>query len=71
MRALALIESLSDTLVDYFHYHGVRGALLVDLGQEGRAAEAFRRALDLARTPAEIIHIEQRLDEFSKTAQER
>ena len=43
--ALALIEPLAGTLANYFHFHGVRGALLAALGRDEDARDAFRRAV--------------------------
>lgn len=65
-QALELIEPLRDQLAGYFHFHGVHGALLKELGQHDAAREAFNRAIALARTPAEAQHIRQRLDELSE-----
>ena len=60
--ALALIEPLADRLGGYFHFHGVRGALLKRLGRAGEARDALGRAIALARSPAEAQHIRHELD---------
>jgi RNA polymerase sigma-70 factor, ECF subfamily len=60
--ALAMIEPLSDTLADYFHFHGLKGALLVQLGRPLDARRAFDKAISLARSPLEADHIRQKLD---------
>jgi RNA polymerase sigma-70 factor, ECF subfamily len=60
--ALALIEPLEAALGGYFYLHGLRGALLSDLGREAEARDAFGRAIALANTPAEAAHIRDRLD---------
>lgn len=60
--ALALIEPLAARLDGYFHYHGVRGAYLRQLGRFGEARRAFDRAIACARTAAEAAHIRQHLD---------
>jgi RNA polymerase sigma-70 factor, ECF subfamily len=60
--ALAMIEPLSDTLADYFHFHGLKGALLVQLGRPLDARQAFDKAISLARSPLEADHIRQKLD---------
>lgn len=60
--ALALIEPLGERLAAYFHFHGVRGAMLLELGRSTEAREAFDRAIALARTPAEAAHIRQHID---------
>jgi RNA polymerase sigma-70 factor (ECF subfamily) len=62
--ALALIEPLEGRLADYFHFHGVKGSLLADLGRSDEARRALERALELAKTPAEAAQIRLRLDEI-------
>ena len=66
--ALALIEPLGERLSAYFHFHGVRGAMLLDLGRSAEAREAFDRAIALARTPAEAAHIRQHIDRIQAEA---
>lgn len=63
--ALALIEPLAARLSGYFHFHGARGALLMQLERKGEAREAFNRAIALANTPAEAAHIRRHLDRLS------
>jgi RNA polymerase sigma-70 factor (ECF subfamily) len=53
---------LEDRLSGYFHYFGLKGALLRDLGRAAEARIAFDRAIALANTPAEAAHIRQHLD---------
>jgi RNA polymerase sigma-70 factor (ECF subfamily) len=60
--ALAMIEPLSGRLASYFNFHGMRGALLSELGRKAEAREAFGRAIALAGTPAEAAYIRDRLD---------
>ena len=60
--ALEMIEPLADRLGSYFHFHGARGAFLLQLGREREAQDAFGRAIALAGTPAEAAHIRQYLD---------
>jgi len=60
--ALALIEPLGDRLARYFHFHGVKGALLAQLGRQDEARAAFNQAIALAHTPAEAAHIRLQLD---------
>jgi RNA polymerase sigma-70 factor (ECF subfamily) len=60
--ALALIEPLADRLSGYFHFFGLKGALLLELGRDAEARVAFDRAIALANTPAEAAHIRQHLD---------
>ena len=67
--ALAVVEPLSGPLANYFHFHGLRGGLLAQLGRSREAAEAFGRAIALAGTPAEAAHIRQHLDRLALTGQ--
>ena len=60
--ALAMIEPLAARLASYFNFHGMRGALLLELGRKAEAREAFDRAIALAATPAEAAFIRERLD---------
>jgi RNA polymerase sigma-70 factor (ECF subfamily) len=64
--ALELIEPLAGKLAGYFHFFGVRGALLMQLGRHREAKEAFDRAIALANTPAEAAHIRMHLDRLMK-----
>jgi RNA polymerase sigma-70 factor (ECF subfamily) len=66
--ALALIEPLAERLSSYFHYWGARGAFLKELGRNDEAREAFDRAIALANSPAEALHIRQQLDQLMKGA---
>jgi RNA polymerase sigma-70 factor, ECF subfamily len=63
--ALELIEPLQRALDGYFYFHGVRGALLEQLKRPADARAAFLRAITLANTPAEAMHIRQHLDRLS------
>jgi RNA polymerase sigma-70 factor (ECF subfamily) len=63
--ALAMIEPLGQRLDGYFYFHGLKGALLDQLGCPGEARESFNRAIALAHTPAEAAHIRQHLDRLS------
>jgi RNA polymerase sigma-70 factor (ECF subfamily) len=63
--ALALIAPLADQLDNYFHFHGVRGGLLQQLGNVAAARAAFNRAIALANSPAEAAHIRIHLDALS------
>jgi RNA polymerase sigma-70 factor (ECF subfamily) len=60
--ALAMIEPLGERLAGYFHFFGVKGGLLLQLGRGVEAREAFDRAIALAHTPAEAAHIRMHLD---------
>lgn len=66
--ALNLIEPLAERLAGYFHFFGVRGALLQRLGRADEARAAFDRAVALARTPAEAAHIRMHLDRLADDA---
>jgi RNA polymerase sigma-70 factor (ECF subfamily) len=62
--ALALIDPLGERLSGYFPYHGVKGALLKDLGRRDEARAALERAAALANTPAEAAHIREQIAEL-------
>lgn len=66
--ALDLIEPLAAPLGGYFHFFGVRGALLMQLGRANEARTAFDRAIGLANTAAEAAHIRMHLDRLQKDA---
>ena len=63
--ALAMVEPLGERLAGYFYFHGLKGALLDQLGRADEARESFARAIALANTPAEAAHIRQHLDRLS------
>jgi RNA polymerase sigma-70 factor, ECF subfamily len=63
--ALELIEPLAAALSGYFHFFGVRGALLMQLGRAEEARTAFDRAVALAHTPQEAAHIRLHLDRLA------
>ncbi|MFC3724836.1 RNA polymerase sigma factor [Neoaquamicrobium sediminum] len=67
--ALQLIEPLSGSLEGYFHFHGVRGALLLELGRSREARAAFEKAISCANTTAEASHIRRHLDRLQKGAE--
>ena len=62
--ALAMVEPLGKQLSGYFHFWGVKGALLKELGRPVEAREAFDRAIALANTAAEAAHIRMHLDQL-------
>ncbi len=64
--ALAMIEPLADKLDGYFHFYGVKGWLLTQLGRSGEARTAFSRAIALAHTSAEASHIRLHLDRLAR-----
>jgi RNA polymerase sigma-70 factor (ECF subfamily) len=63
--ALALIDPLAPKLSGYFHFFGVRGALLAELGRRDEARAAFDRAIALANTAVEAAHIRMHLDRLT------
>jgi RNA polymerase sigma-70 factor (ECF subfamily) len=65
--ALAMIDPLAPQLGNYFHFHGVRGALLQKQGRIAEARAAFDQAISLANTPAEAAHIRLHLDQLQKS----
>jgi RNA polymerase sigma-70 factor, ECF subfamily len=67
--ALAMIEPLRDRLASYFHFHGLEGALLMQLGRTKEAKAALDRAIALAGTPAEAAHIRMHLDRLTAREQ--
>ena len=69
--ALELIEPLAPRLSNYFHYFGVRGAFLMQLGRNDEARVAFDRAIALANTTAEAAHIRMHLDRLKRDSQPR
>jgi RNA polymerase sigma-70 factor (ECF subfamily) len=66
---LEMLEPLAEPLAGYFHFFGVRGALLMQLGRNEEARAAFDRAIALAHTPAEAAHIRLHLDRLIKDSQ--
>jgi RNA polymerase sigma-70 factor (ECF subfamily) len=60
--ALAMIEPLAPRLSGYFHFFGVKGALLTQLGRPAEARVALGQAIALANTAAEAAHIRMHLD---------
>jgi len=66
--ALEMIEPLAKPLAGYFHFFGLKGGLLKQLGRNEEARVAFDRAIALANTAAEAAHIRQHLDRLAKEA---
>jgi RNA polymerase sigma-70 factor (ECF subfamily) len=64
--ALDMIEPLGERLSNYFHFFGVRGAFLMQLGRNDEARVAFDRAIALANTSAEAAHIRMHLDRLMR-----
>lgn len=66
--ALAMIEPLAERLSGYFHFFGLKGGLLMQLGRNEEARVAFNRAIALANTAAEAAHIRMHLDRLKAEA---
>lgn len=64
--ALAMIEPLAGPLSGYFHFFGLKGGLLMQLGCVDAARVAFDQAIALAHTPAEAAHIRGHLDRLTR-----
>lgn len=64
--ALAMIEPLESRLSGYFHFFGLKGGLLMQLGRDEEARVAFDRAIALAHTAAEAAHIRMHIDRLMK-----
>jgi RNA polymerase sigma-70 factor (ECF subfamily) len=64
--ALEMIEPLEPRLSGYFHYMGVKGGLLLQLGRTEEARAAFDQAIALANTAAEAAHIRLHLDRLMR-----
>jgi RNA polymerase sigma-70 factor (ECF subfamily) len=68
--ALAMVEPLAERLDGYFHFHGVRGAFLMELRRNAEARDAFNRAIALANSPAEAMHIRTQLDKLQENVRD-
>ena len=64
--ALDMLGPLETALVNYFYFHGVKGALLMQLGRSDEAKIAFDRAIARANTAAEAAHIRLQIDRLTK-----
>jgi RNA polymerase sigma-70 factor, ECF subfamily len=64
--ALAMIEPLAAPLAGYFHFFGLKGGLLLQLGRTEEARVAFDQAIALAHTAAEAAHIRLHLDRLKR-----
>jgi RNA polymerase sigma-70 factor (ECF subfamily) len=60
--ALDMIDPLEAKLSGYFHFHGARGGLLLQLGRAKDARQSFDKAISLANTAAEAAHIRMHID---------
>lgn len=61
-----MIEPLAEALAGYFHFFGLRGWLLQQLGRAAEARVAFCRAIALAGSAAEADHIRRHLDRLER-----
>ncbi|WP_295558582.1 RNA polymerase sigma factor [uncultured Hyphomicrobium sp.] len=66
--ALAMIAPLAAKLGGYFHFFGLKGALLSELGRVSEAREAYDRAIALAHTTQEAAHIRLHLDRLAQNS---
>jgi len=64
---LAMIDAI-EGLDAYRHLHSARADLLRRLGRREEAAQAYARALELSRQPAERAFLERRLAEVRSSA---
>ena len=64
-------RAAGERLSNYFHFFGVRGAFLMQLGRNDEARVAFDRAIALANTSAEAAHIRMHLDRLMRDSQPR
>ena len=69
--ALAMIAPLAAKLSNYFHFFGVQGAYLMQLGRNDAARESFNRAIALANTSAEADHIRMHIDRLMQESRPR
>ena len=69
--ALAVVEPLAPHLANYFYFFGLKGALLSQLGRREEARRAFDRAIALANSAAEAVHIRLQLDRLMKEGEPR
>lgn len=60
-QALAVVESLSESLSDYQPWHAARASLLAKTGDLVAAKEAFRSAIARAPARADVLFLESRL----------
>ena len=64
-RALPLVDALAGELDGYHLFHSARADLLRRLDRREEAAQAYRRALELATNPSERAFLERRLAEVT------
>jgi RNA polymerase sigma-70 factor (ECF subfamily) len=67
--ALDILEELAGPLKNYFYFHGVKGALLMQLGRCEEARAAFERAISRANSATEAAHIRLQIDKLIEAQQ--
>lgn len=65
-QALPMLAPLAEPLAGYFHYHGVKGWMLMQLGRTDESRDAFNQAIALAHTAAEAAQIRMYLDQLTR-----
>ena len=68
--ALDMVEPLGQRLSSYFHFFGVRGAYLMQLGRDDEARVSFDRAIALANTSAEAAYIRMHIDRLKRDSKD-
>lgn len=63
--ALALLHRLEEPLTNYFYFHGVKGAMFLQLGRTLEAKRCFDSAITRATSAAEAAHIRSQLDRLA------
>jgi RNA polymerase sigma-70 factor (ECF subfamily) len=66
LAALEMLQPLAKPLANYFYFHGVKGALLLELGRADDARCAFNEAIARAHSATEAAHIRRQLDRLMK-----
>ena len=64
--ALEMITPLSEALDGYFYFHGARGIFYRESGNEQEARRSFAKAMSLAVTPAEAVHIRREIERLEQ-----
>jgi RNA polymerase sigma-70 factor (ECF subfamily) len=61
------LDALADqpSLTRQHHWHAARGHTLARLRRHAAAAEAYRRASELAQTPAEVAYLSSRAEKYT------
>jgi RNA polymerase sigma-70 factor, ECF subfamily len=66
--ALPLVDALATELDSYHLFHSARADLLRRLDRRSDAADAYRRALEIATNPSERAYLERRLSEVTSAS---